>query len=94
MTGTYVATTSHPAVREERLWITDSEVRAIFLVTRCFYTFSDGFSKKTADGIYVREQRSKEGTLGRVFLNPINGEKWLWVISKKTRMPFALAKVG
>lgn len=81
-------------VRVSQLWITDEEVRAIFRFTRCYYTHVSGNQKRVADGVFVREQRSKEGTLGYVFRNPISGENWLWVISKKTRRPFGLARVG
>lgn len=76
------------------LWISDPEVHRIFGRTRCYYTSSDGFRQKQADGIFIRYQRSKEGTLGYVFRSPLNGENWLWVISRKTRKPFALARVG
>jgi hypothetical protein len=72
----------------------DAEVRSIFRKTRCYYQQTVGHVKREADGIFVREQRTREGILGQVLRNPITGENWLWTISKKNRQPFALAKVN
>lgn len=82
------------SVRSSTLWISDTEVREIFRNHRCYYTMNNGVTLKEGNGVFVREQRSKEQTLGYVFRNPINGENWLWVVSKKTRKPFALARVS
>ncbi|PDT38156.1 hypothetical protein CO671_01800 [Rhizobium sp. M10] len=76
------------------LWIYDEEVHQIFGRHRCYYTSSNGFRRQEADGVFLRYQRSKEGTLGYVFRNPLNGENWLWVISKKNRKPFAIGRVS
>lgn len=81
-------------ITSKSLWISDPEVHQIFGRTRCYYTSNNGFTHKEADGVFVRFQRSKEGTLGYVYKNPINGENWLWVISKKSRKPFAIGRVG
>lgn len=81
-------------VRVIPLWITDDEVRRIFRNFKILYRETDGHFKREADGRFVREQRSKEGTLGYVFCNPLDGTNSLWVISKKTRQPFKLARVG
>lgn len=85
---------SAPAIRVTPLWITDGEVEAIFSRTRCRYRQTNGFVKKEAFGVFVRRGRSNEGTLGYVLKNPIDGQNWLWVISKRNRKPFALCKVG
>ncbi|MCA1441262.1 hypothetical protein I6F07_13775 [Ensifer sp. IC4062] len=76
------------------LWISDPEVHQLFGRHRCYYTSSNGFHRKEADGVFIRYQRSREGTLGYVFRNPLNGENWLWVISRKTRQPFAIGRVS
>ena len=85
---------SSPGIHVTPLWITDHEVREIFGRTRCYYTHTNGYENREATGVFVREQRcKKENALGYVLRNPINGENWLWVISKKSRRPFALTKV-
>jgi hypothetical protein len=81
-------------IRVSTLWISDEEVRQIFRRYRLFYSQTNGTFRQEADAVYVREQRSKEGTLGLVYYNPISRDNWLWVISKKTRAPFKLARVG
>lgn len=76
------------------IWISDAEVHQIFGRTRCYYTVANGIRRAEADGIFIRYEYSKQGPLGYVYLNPLNGENWLWVIGRQSRKPFALARVN
>ncbi|UXT50155.1 hypothetical protein FY136_13250 [Agrobacterium tumefaciens] len=76
------------------IWISDAEVHLIFGLTRCYYTLRSGVRRTEADGIFVRYERSKQGPLGYVYHNPLNGENWLWVIGRQSRKPFPLARVN
>ncbi|MGY5780297.1 hypothetical protein [Rhizobium sp. LEGMi135b] len=76
------------------IWISDADVHQVFSRTRCYYTLRSGVRRIEADGIFVRYMRSKRGTLGYVYHNPLNGENWLWVIGRQSRKPFALARVN
>lgn len=84
----------HTHATPARPWISEAEVHRIFSETRCYYTLSDQTYSVEADGVFIRYQYSNKGSLGYVFRNPLNGENWLWVISRKTRKPFALARVS
>lgn len=58
------------SIQNNPLWITDPEVHQIFGRTRCYYTSNNGFRRLEADGVFIRYQRSKEGTLGYVSAIP------------------------
>lgn len=90
----YDLTVVTPRVRTQPLWISDDDVRLIFGRFRIYYEAVRNNVKYTADGVFVRWQRAKDGTLGQVYRNPIDGQNWLWVPGKRDRKPFALAKVG
>lgn len=81
-------------IKEEKLWISDREVKVLFEKYQPIYELIDGVRKRTADGIFVEEKRTHEGTLGLVYYDPLSSESWLWAIHKKTRRPFKLAQLG
>ncbi|MBZ9975460.1 hypothetical protein [Mesorhizobium sp. BR-1-1-10] len=76
------------------LWISDAEVRAIFARTTCSYKHGYGRRAKVAQGIFMREKRANDGTLGYVLHNPIGKVNWLWIIGKRDRRPFAVCVVS
>lgn len=83
-----------PNTRWIPLWITDAEVRAIFAGYRITYSETTGYYRREADGVFIRQQKTKEGTLGYVFRNPLDGHNYLWAIGRKNRKPFKLARVS
>jgi hypothetical protein len=83
-----------PRVRVRQLWISDHEVRRIFANWRISYSSTNAFERREADGIFVREQKTKEGALGYVFYNPLDGQRYIWAIGKRNYKPFKLGKVS
>jgi hypothetical protein len=83
-----------PVIRVRELWISDYEVRRIFANFRIVFIETTAFRQREAAGVFVREQKTKEGTLGHVFYNPLDGFRYLWAIGKRNRRPFKLCKVS
>jgi hypothetical protein len=80
-------------ITTSQLFFHDNQVRQSFANHRCYYTRIEGGFKREATGVFLREQRTKEGVLGYVFKDPISNQNWLWTLSKKNGKPFALARV-